>query len=293
MTYKGRFAPSPTGPLHLGSLVAAVGSYIRAKSQDGVWLVRIEDIDPPREEAGASDSILESLTAHELISDEPVLYQHTRYEAYQTVLNKLQDQNFLYWCDCTRKSIRAASDDPYGPIVYPGICREKNLSSNQGRALRVKINNEVTCFDDQYIGRFEQNLSQETGDFVLLRADGLFSYQLAVVVDDAFQEITEVVRGQDLVDNTPRQVHLQKLLGYSSPAYSHLPLVFNDDGQKLSKQNMAPALDNTKAVENICNALQILGYPAEIRNLNQSAPEILQASIAFERQTSLLTRKID
>ena len=175
MSYRGRFAPSPTGPLHLGSLVAAVGSYIRAKSQDGIWLIRIEDIDPPREEAGASESILETLTAHGMVSDEPVLYQHQRSEAYQHALNQLQESNHLYWCDCTRKTIRESSDDPYGPIVYPSICKAKNLNANQGRALRVKTNDLITYFDDQYIGRFEQNLYQETGDFVLLRADGLFS----------------------------------------------------------------------------------------------------------------------
>ncbi len=293
MTYRGRFAPSPTGPLHQGSLVAAVGSYIRAKSQDGIWLVRIEDIDPPREEAGATNSILEALNAHALVSDEPVVFQHQRHDAYRDVLRKLEEDNQLYWCDCTRKSIRATLDDPYGPIVYPGICRDKNLSAEQGRALRIKTGDLLTCFDDQYIGRFEQNLSQETGDFVLLRADGLFSYQLAVVVDDAFQEITEVVRGQDLVDNTPRQLYLQSLLGYPTPAYIHLPLVFNDDGQKLSKQNLAPALDNSKATENICNALKILGYPAEIRNPTQSAAETLQAAIAFERQSPLLIREND
>lgn len=293
MSYRGRFAPSPTGPLHLGSLVAAVGSYIRAKSQDGTWLIRIEDIDPPREEAGASDSILEALNAHAMVSDEPVLFQHQRYDAYQEVLHQLEEQNHLYWCDCTRKSIRAASDDPYGPIIYPGICKDKDLSATEGRALRIKTDDQVTHFDDQFIGRFEQNLFQETGDFVLLRADGLFSYQLAVVVDDAFQEITEVVRGQDLVDNTPRQVHLQKLLGYATPAYIHLPLVFNDDGQKLSKQNMAPALDNSKAVDNICNALEILGYPAEIRNSSFPAPEIFNKAIEFERNSPLLIRKID
>lgn len=290
MSYRGRFAPSPTGPLHLGSLVAAVGSYIRAKSQDGIWLIRIEDIDPPREEAGASESILETLTAHGMVSDEPVLYQHQRSEAYQHALNQLQESNHLYWCNCTRKTIRESSDDPYGPIVYPSICKDKNLNANQGRALRVKTNDLITYFDDQYIGRFEQNLYQETGDFVLLRADGLFSYQLAVVVDDAFQGITEVVRGQDLVDNTPRQVYLQKLLEYSTPDYIHLPLVFNDDGQKLSKQNLAPALDNHKAVSNISKALEILGYPAEVCNMDLKVAELLQAAIAFERQSSLLTR---
>lgn len=290
MSYRGRFAPSPTGPLHLGSLVAAVGSYIRAKSQDGIWLIRIEDIDPPREEAGASESILETLTAHGMVSDEPVLYQHQRSEAYQHALNQLQESNHLYWCNCTRKTIRESSDDPYGPIVYPSICKAKNLNANQGRALRVKTNDLITYFDDQYIGRFEQNLYQETGDFVLLRADGLFSYQLAVVVDDAFQGITEVVRGQDLVDNTPRQVYLQKLLEYSTPDYIHLPLVFNDDGQKLSKQNLAPALDNHKAVSNISKALEILGYPAEVCNMDLKVAELLQAAIAFERQSSLLTR---
>jgi len=290
-TYRGRFAPSPTGPLHLGSLVAAVGSYIRAQSQDGIWLVRIEDIDPPREEAGASDSILEALTAHGMVSDETVLYQHQRYEAYQNALKHLQEHNHLYWCDCTRKTIRESSNDPYGPIVYPGICKEKGLSANQGRALRVRTNDLITYFDDQYIGHFEQNLYQETGDFVLLRADGLYSYQLAVVVDDAFQGITEVVRGQDLVDNTPRQVYLQKLLGYSTPNYIHLPLVFNQDGQKLSKQNLAPALDNNKAANNLSRALEFLGYPADVRNMELTVSDMLQAAIAFERHSSLLTRE--
>jgi len=269
--YRGRFAPSPTGPLHLGSLVAAVGSYIRAKAKDGVWLVRIEDIDPPREEQGATENILQALTAHHLIPDEPVLFQHQRLSAYSDALSQLHQESHLYWCNCSRSSIRAALDDPYGPIVYPGTCRKRDLDSEQGRALRVKTKNEITSFDDQYIGRFEQNLRQETGDFVLRRADGLFSYQLAVVVDDAYQGITEVVRGQDLVDNTPRQIYLQQLLAYTVPEYTHLPLVFNDDGQKLS-------------------ALTLLGYPEELLRPSAACQDTLAGVIAHEKQAPILAK---
>ena len=291
-SYRGRFAPSPTGPLHLGSLVAAVGSYIRAKSQDGVWLIRIEDIDPPREEQGATEQIQQSLNAHHLIPDEPILYQHDRLSAYQAVLQQLGASGHLYWCDCTRSTIRATLEDPDGPIIYPGICRQRNLDAEQGRALRVRTNDEITGFSDLYIGRFEQNLNQETGDFVLRRADGLYSYQLAVVVDDAFQNITEVVRGQDLFDNTSRQIHLQKLLGYQTPDYIHLPLVLNDDGQKLSKQNHAPALKNDRAQENLNQALTLLGYPEEIFKKQTGCQDVLEKAIDYEKQNPQLIKNI-
>jgi len=290
-TYRGRFAPSPTGPLHLGSLVAAVGSYIRAKAKDGLWIIRIEDIDPPREEAGASGSILAALQAHSLHSDEPVLFQHSRLDAYQNALDRLEKSNRLYWCECTRKSIRATSSEPYGPIIYPGTCRGKNLDVDHGRSVRVKTTSRVTAFEDQYIGTFEQNLFKETGDFVLLRADGYFSYQLAVVVDDAWQGITEVVRGQDLVDNTPRQIYLQGLLGYSTPDYIHLPLVFNDDGQKLSKQNHAPALDLKQTGFNISEALKLLGYPEHLSYSSNDAKTLLVHAVEYEKESPLLIKQ--
>jgi len=290
--YRGRFAPSPTGPLHLGSLVAAVGSFVRAKSKNGIWLVRIEDIDPPREEPGASTQILRALAAHDLTPDQPVLYQHNRLNAYQDALNSLQATGHLYWCNCTRSKIRANLSDPSGPIIYPGTCRNRHLDSEQGRARRLKTNDAVTVFDDKFIGRFEQNLRQEIGDFVLRRADGLFSYQLAVVVDDAFQEITEVVRGQDLIDNTPRQIHLQQLLNYPTPDYIHLPLVLNDDGQKLSKQNHAPALDLNQTRANMSEALKLLGYPEHVLSAAKDTKTLLVNAIRFEKENSILIKTV-
>jgi len=257
--YIGRFAPSPTGELHMGSLVAAVGSYLRAKNHQGQWLVRMEDLDPLREVKGTADSILTTLEAHGLYWDGEVVYQSQRESLYQHALQRLKDANQVYVCTCTRKALkREAKHGQYG-IIYPAICREAEHSFDLPKAIRIRTHSDALCFDDVYKGKQCQNLQDELGDFIIKRSDGYFAYQLAVVVDDEAQGITEIVRGEDLLDNTPRQIYLQQLLGYKQPAYCHLPMVTNQQGQKLSKQTHAPALRHDNASANITQALMFLG----------------------------------
>jgi len=260
LSYIGRFAPSPTGPLHLGSLVAAVGSWLRARQMGGQWLVRMEDLDPPREMPGAADDILRTLEAHALEWDSDVLYQHDRDEAYRQALDRLIASGHAYCCHCSRKAIAAAGKrGPYG-LIYPGTCRHgASDATDKPPAWRVITHDKPIGFDDLRRGHYSQRLESEVGDFVVKRADGYWAYQLAVVVDDAFQGITEVVRGEDLLDNTPRQIHLQRLLGLPTPGYLHLPLVTNEHGQKLSKQTFAKPLDPQRAAANLLDALRHLG----------------------------------
>jgi len=254
----GRFAPSPTGPLHFGSLIAAVGSYLEAKRQGGRWLVRMEDLDPPREVPGAADDILRTLEAHGLAWDGEVLYQSRRSAHYREVLEGLLARGEAYECGCTRREIaEAGREGPEGP-VYPGTCREGLPPGKVARAVRLRTHNALIRFEDAVQGVIEQRLESEIGDFVVLRADGLFAYQLAVVVDDAEQGVTEVVRGADLLDSTPRQIHLQHLLGYPTPRYLHLPVAVNPDGQKLSKQTHARALDRRRPQTALYRALAFL-----------------------------------
>lgn len=268
--YVGRFAPSPTGPLHLGSLVAAVGSFLRARSQGGRWLVRMEDIDPPREQQGAADAILRALEWHGLEWDDEVLYQSRRLDRYATALEELAGRKLVYPCTCTRKEIRAHHLKMTGSDrkVYPGLCRTGPRRPGRRPAYRLRVPDEVVKFTDLETGIFRQNLASECGDFVVKRRDGLFAYQLAVVVDDAAQGITEVVRGRDLLDSTPGQILLQRSLALPSPRYLHLPLVMAPSGDKLSKQTGAPGLRPESARESLSFALEFLGLvpPAEIRN---------------------------
>ncbi len=265
-TYTGRFAPSPTGPLHFGSLVSALVSYLDARKAGGQWLVRIEDLDPPREMAGAADTILRQLEQHGLQWDGVVLYQSTRTEAYLAALETLQQQSLLFPCTCTRHQLQASG----GLHLQP--CRQSEQSVAGEHALRIRAGNWVV-YDDLFQGSQRQDIAAEVGDFVLRRKDGLFAYQLAVVVDDAFQNITHVIRGNDLLDSTPRQIYLQQLLGYGTPAYGHHPLVLSAGGQKLSKQNLAPAVDMKKASENLCQAMAWIGMkvPAELRETDCAA----------------------
>ena len=253
----GRFAPSPTGPLHMGSLVAAVGSWLCARKHDGRWLLRIEDLDPPRQQEGAVEQILEALEEHHLFWDRSISFQSDRHTIYQDVVNRLLQQNQAYFCQCSRKQLgKIAKAGDMGP-VYPGTCREQQLQSG---AVRLRVTDELVCFDDPLACPICPNPAHELPDFVTQRRDTLFAYQLAVVVDDAWQGITDVVRGVDLLDNTPRQIYLQRLLGLPTPRYLHLPLVTNAQGQKLSKQNHAPALDNRLASQNMLEALSHLGF---------------------------------
>ena len=257
--YRGRFAPSPTGPLHFGSLVAAVGSFLQARSQNGQWLLRIEDLDPPREEPEATDSILHTLEHFGFEWDGAVIYQSQRMEAYISALEQLQQQGSLYPCSCSRKEIAAASlSGHYGP-VYSGLCRSGPTNNRLPLALRVLTHDKPIHFTDLIRGTFEQYIESEIGDFIVRRADSLFAYQLAVVVDDAEQQITEVVRGSDLLDNTPRQIHLQQLLGVTTPRYAHLPIALNKEGQKLSKQRGAESVHRQHPQHLLVKALSFLG----------------------------------
>jgi len=262
---RGRFAPSPTGPLHFGSLVAAVGSYLNIKSRGGQWLVRIEDLDPPREQPGVADSILRTLEAYGLLWDEPVIFQSQRSEVYESAIERLSAQGLVYYCQCSRKDIAADALPGIDGPRYPGTCRELDLGS-RNTSLRIKVPDETFTFDDLIQGSMQQNLERDVGDFVLRRRDGLYSYQLAVVVDDGIQEITEVCRGTDLVDSTPRQNYLQQVLGLPTPRYLHLPIAINQHGQKLSKQTRAAPVPQEPDSSVLSSAMQFLGQilPTEL-----------------------------
>jgi len=257
--YVGRFAPSPTGPLHFGSLVAAVASWLDARAAEGRWLVRIEDLDAPRVQPGAADDILRTLEELGLGWDGSVLYQSQRAASYRAALAGLD----TYWCGCTRReiadsSIGRASD---GAQIYPGTCRAGLPPGKVARALRVRTGGEAIAFTDRVQGPQRHLLEREIGDFVLLRADGQFAYQLAVVVDDAEQGVTDVVRGADLLDSAPRQIWLQQKLGYATPRYLHVPAAVNDAGEKLSKQTGARPLDMARKGAELRRALAFLGQP--------------------------------
>lgn len=275
--YIGRFAPSPTGPLHFGSLVAALASFLDARSQQGQWLLRMEDIDPPREQAGAAASILKSLEAHHLHWDNTVLYQSTRHAAYREALHTLEQRALSYRCTCSRQDLQ-------GETIYHGHCRELHHGAGTVSAVRLNIEhacatcniNPLVLFDDLIQGRQEQDLAKTAGDFVIHRKDGLFAYQLAVVIDDIHQRITHVIRGADLLDSTARQILLFRLFEAPLPVFGHVPLVLNPEGQKLSKQNLAPALDDANPSLNLFQALQFLGQNPPVA-LDRENPENLLA----------------
>jgi glutamyl-Q tRNA(Asp) synthetase len=265
--YRGRFAPSPTGPLHFGSLIAAVGSYLEAKSRGGQWLVRMEDLDPPREQPGAASLILRTLEACGMGWDGNIMYQGKRSEAYRAALARLEAQGLVYPCACTRREIADSALGSDGALIYPGTCRMGLALGKTPRATRVRVAHERIEFEDALQGKLSQDLAVEVGDFVLLRADGLFAYQLAVVVDDAEQGITDVVRGADLLDSTPRQIYLQRLLGLRTPRYLHLPAAVNAAGEKLSKQTRAAPVDERDPVPVLAQVMDFLGQapPAQLR----------------------------
>ena len=271
--YVGRFAPSPTGPLHAGSLVAALAGWLQARAHGGQWLIRIEDIDTPRCIPGVDAIILNQLAACGLHSDGPILRQSERSPQYQAALDHLVAQGLAYPCACSRKEIEAAQTLPlvrHSAAVYPGTCRQ-GLRGKPARAWRLNVGAVIDTFKlpvptpwcDGFSGQQSQNVAAAVGDFVLLRADGLWAYQLAVVVDDAAQDISHVVRGADLSDNTARQIVLQKALGLATPLYRHTPLVMAEDGEKLSKQNGAQALDLANPLAALNAAACFLGLPAQ------------------------------
>ncbi len=261
---RGRFAPSPSGPLHFGSLTAALGSWLTARQAGGEWLLRIEDIDPPREKPGAADAILRTLEASGLHWDGAVLYQSRRQAAYLEALEKLVDKRLAYPCACSRKEVaQSARRGAEGPI-YAGRCRNGIGNPDKPPAVRLRVEDEAIGFEDRVVGWYQQNLAVEIGDFVIRRADGLFAYQLAVVVDDAFQGINQVVRGADLLSSTPRQILLQNRLGLPRPAYVHLPLALDRKGRKLSKSDQARPLDDQAPLPSLLTAWAFLGqHPPE------------------------------
>ncbi len=318
--YVGRFAPSPTGPLHAGSLVAALASWLDARAHHGQWLVRIEDVDTPRCVPGADHFILQQLATCGLQPDAPPQWQSTRGPLYQRALDQLVAQGNAYPCACSRKDIEDAqaalghARERHAALPYPGTCRHglggrtarswrfnvtdfkpKQALALDGQALKA-INSgvnafsnapsppETLCWTDRRLGAQHQNVAQAVGDFVLRRADGLWAYQLAVVVDDADQGITEVVRGEDLADNTPRQILLQQALSLPTPRYLHTPLVCGANGEKLSKQNGARALDLSDPLQALGQAAQALGLPPLAHPHNSCVAEALAQWVAAWRR---------
>lgn len=261
--YIGRFAPSPTGLLHIGSLLTALASYADARANRGKWLVRMEDLDPPREMPGAAAHILHTLEAFGFEWDGEVVWQSRRHSLYRDALGRLKEKGLLYPCYCSRKDWQAAAAQGADGFVYNGRCRrpEDRPHTDKPPAWRIRVNDETIGFDDGIVGHYAQNLARDIGDFVLLRADGFWAYQLAVVADDADQGITHIVRGQDLLVSTPRQIYLQRCLGFATPHYAHLPLLVNKHGQKWSKQTLASALDENHKEQLLRQVLQYLNLP--------------------------------
>lgn len=259
MSYRGRFAPSPSGPLHFGSMIAAIGSYCDARAHGGSWQLRIDDLDPPRTAPGAVDAILRCLEAHALEWDGPIVFQSRRGDAYHAAVHRLREAGRVFPCACSRKEIseiaQAGGEEP----VYPGTCRNGLPPGRPARALRVAAQDVSIAFDDLLQGRIEQHLAREVGDFVVYRADHVYAYHLACVVDDAEEGVDHVVRGADLLDSTPRQIYLQRLLGVPTPRYLHLPVALGASGQKLSKQARARPVDATQAAAVIRAVAAFLG----------------------------------
>ncbi len=273
----GRFAPSPTGPLHFGTLLAAVGSYLLAKRSGGSWLLRVEDLDPPRVVSGSADAMLVLLEQLGFEWDGEIVYQSNHFEHYQHALEKLRADGRVFECNCTRREILASAPHPgeEGPI-YPGTCRRGVKGQRAECAVRLRVVDEAICYTDGILGHQKQNLKTDVGDFVLHRVDGLFAYQLAVVVDDIAAGVTQVVRGADLLSSTPRQIYLYRLLGYDCPDYFHLPLAFGDNGKKLSKRNGDIGLITVANSSNmVWRALQFLGQEPPLELFHAHPAELL------------------
>ncbi|HFE38418.1 MAG TPA: tRNA glutamyl-Q(34) synthetase GluQRS [Gammaproteobacteria bacterium] len=279
-SYRGRFAPSPTGPLHFGSLLTAVGSYLQAKHHNGKWLLRIDDLDPPREVPGASDNIRRTLEKFGLYWDEDVCYQSQQAPGYQAALEQLKQKNLLYPCDCSRKTIQNQGAIP-GKIglVYPGRCRHRNDILWENKAIRIRVLNKKQCMTDLLQGQLVQDLAKEVGDICLKRADGLFSYHIASVVDDNLQGITEVVRGFDLLQCSPIQIYLQQCLNYTTPTYAHLPIVVNEHNEKLSKQTIAESVESREPATLLFDILRLLKQNPPGSLINATRDEILNWAI--------------
>ncbi|PWB31210.1 tRNA glutamyl-Q(34) synthetase GluQRS [Pseudomonas sp. SDI] len=283
-SYIGRFAPTPSGFLHFGSLVAALASWLDARAVGGRWLLRMEDIDPPREAPGAQTAILKTLESYGLLWDGEVVYQHLRHDAYAEVVNRLFNMGLAYACTCSRKQL-----EPYNGI-YPGLCRNLGHAQDDA-AIRVRVPELKFHVNDRVQGRFEQHLGRDVGDFVIRRRDGLYAYQLAVVLDDAWQGVTDIVRGADLLDNTPRQLYLQALLGLSQPRYLHVPLITQPDGHKLGKSYRSAPLPPEQATPLILRALRALGQATEA-GMAQARPEEVLAQAARQWNAEAIPKRL-
>jgi len=281
MSYIGRFAPSPSGPLHFGSLIAALGSYFQAKSQQGQWLVRIEDLDPPREMPGASSLILETLEAYQLHWDGEVVYQSQRHELYQEQINRWLQSGQAYYCQCTRKQIKASGG------FYTGTCRDLALKNHQQCSIRLRMTHPIYQFEDQRHGILSIPTALADEDFIIKRRDGLFAYNLAVVLDDIEQGITEVVRGADLIEPTGRQISLYQMLDAEPVSYLHLPLALDESGHKLSKQNHAKAIDNSNPKPALLDAMSFLGFDIDKEIQSASVEEIIEWGVKNWRVVQL------
>lgn len=271
--YIGRFAPTPSGYLHFGSLVAALASYLDARAVGGRWLLRMEDLDPPREVPGAHAAILQTLEQYGLEWDGEVLYQSQRHEAYREVVQRLFSQGLAYACTCSRKQLEGSAG------IYPGTCRNAGHSP-QDASIRLRVPELSYRLDDRVQGRFEQHLGRESGDFVIQRRDRLYAYQLAVVLDDAWQGVTDVVRGADLLDSTPRHLYLQELLGLRQPRYLHVPLIIQPDGHKLGKSYRSPPLLGSEAGPLLLRASRALGHQPAAGLRGAPPGEILDWAVA-------------
>jgi len=282
----GRFAPSPTGPLHLGSLVAALGSYLIARSAGGRWLLRMEDLDLPRVVAGIAEDMLSTLELLGFEWDGEVIYQSRRSEQYREAAESLTRRGLAYACGCTRSEIAQIASAPHGDLtVYPGICRDGLPPQKVERAIRVKVYDETISFEDGVMGHYSQHLSASCGDFVIHRADGPYAYHLAVVVDDAAAGVNQVVRGADLLSSTPRQIYLQRVFAYPTPSYYHLPLVTGPGGSKLSKRDNAVSIAAGRDLAReggtlLLSALRFLGQAPPASLAGASPREILQWGVA-------------
>jgi glutamyl-Q tRNA(Asp) synthetase len=265
-TYKGRFAPSPTGPVHFGTLVAAVGSYLQAKTNNGEWLIRIEDVDITRKVDGADLDILHTLEVFGFEWHGEIIYQSSQTEYYQHALEQLIYQSLVFPCLCSRKQLTKTNSSKINTNIYPGTCQNRQLPEKKQHALRLLTKNKTICFNDTVMGKQSQNIERQCGAFIIKRRDNLFAYQLAVVVDDARQGINEIVRGADLLNSTARQIYLQKALGYTTPSYCHLPLAVDADGKKISKSDGATKVDVKNREKLMCNVLEFLGQnpPADL-----------------------------
>jgi glutamyl-Q tRNA(Asp) synthetase len=309
----GRFAPSPTGPLHYGSLVAALGSWLFARSAGGKWLLRMDDLDTQRVVPGMADDIMRTLELLGFEWDGVPVWQSRRTDAYAAALQFLEKNGTVYPCSCSRAEIAGIATAPHGAdeLVYPGTCRAGIQAGKVARSLRVRVSGEELSFDDGIMGSFSQQLTESCGDFVIRRADGLFAYHLATVVDDAAAGVTQVVRGSDLITSTPRQIYLQQLLGLTPPAYFHLPLVTGPSGAKLSKRDCAVSVNSGRDLQHeggalLLEALVFLGQDVSSLDPDSSSCEILDNAVKifnstlipavaapFDRKTQLTRRRND